>query len=375
MSDPGGHEVSDFEAAGLYDPAAAGADDRLALLTWLDSFGFAIEDFVEADGRDALIALASDRRVLQGSPLPDAEAAAVSGLTIDELRTYATAFGFTPMFAAEAGGMGLNRPEAEMLAVFGALRSMFTEVEALGFVRVVGSALSRVAEAAMTLFLNDVETPHVAADGGELALAKKSFDAVGLLDEFVPLLDTVLRRHLAQATSRSRAALILDDRRFSRFAVGFIDLVGFTPVSQGLGPEELRTFIRDFEGLAHSAVTELGARLVKLIGDEVMFVTPDANAACAVAQALMVTFRAGRAEVQPRGGLAFGPVLLQGGDYYGEVVNLASRLADAAVPMELLVTVGLDEAASDVEFEPAGRRQLKGFTDPVSVRSLLFDEP
>ena len=122
------------------------------------------------------------------------------------------------------------------------------------------------------------------------------------------------------------------------------------------------------------AVTQNGARLVKLIGDEVMFVTPDANAACAVAQALMGTFRAGRTEVQPRGGLAFGPVLLQGGDYYGEVVNLASRLTDAAVPMELLVTSDLDEAADGYEFEPAGRRQLKGFADPVSVRSLFFDE-
>ena len=364
---------ADFEAAGLYDSRSASAADRLQLLEWLTELGFGIDEMAAADAHDALPGMASDRRVAERDHLSDEEAAARSGLSVDDVRLFATAFGFTPL-DAERGSVGLNAAEADMLGMFDGLRSMFTHVEAVGFVRVVGSSLSRVAEAAMTLFLTDVESPHHAAQGSEFALAKKSFEAVGLLDEFVPLLDTVLRRHLVQATMRSRAAVILDDRRFSRFAVGFIDLVGFTPVSQDLGPDELRAFIRDFEGLAHNAVTENGARLVKLIGDEVMFVTPDANAACAVAKALMVTFRAGRAEVQPRGGVAYGPVLLQGGDYYGEVVNLASRLADAAVPMELLVTGELDDAASDVEFEPAGRRQLKGFADPVSARSLFFDE-
>lgn len=368
MADP-----SEFQAAGLYDPQASGAADRLELLQWLDEQGFGIDEMVAADARDSLPGMASDRRVAGRGHLSDEEAAARTGLSVEDVRLFATAFGFTPLLGDQSG-IGLNPSEADMLALFNGLRSMFSDVEAIGFVRVVGSSLSRVAEAAMTLFLTDVESPHHESLGGEFMLAKKSYEAVGLLDEFVPLLDTVLRRHLAQATLRSRAAMILDDRRFSRFAVGFIDLVGFTPVSQGLGPDELRAFIRDFEGLAHDAVTENGARLVKLIGDEVMFVTPDANAACAVARALMGTFRAGRTEVQPRGGLAYGPVLLQGGDYYGEVVNLASRLTDAAVPMELLVTGDLDTAADQFEFEPAGRRQLKGFAEAVSVRSLFFDE-
>ncbi len=366
--------TADFEAAGIYDPTAAGAADRLQLLEWLTELGFTIDQMVAANAQSALVGIASDQRVTEREHLSDADAAAISGLSIDDAQLYATAFGFAP-FDDGSGGIGLNENEAQMLGMFNALRPMFSDAEAIGFVRVVGSSLSRIAEAAMTLFLTDVESPHHAAQGSEFALAKKSFEAVGLLDEFVPLLDVVLRRHLAQATLRSRAALVDDDRRIMRFAVGFIDLVGFTPVSADMNPDELRTFIRDFEGMAHDAVTQNGARLVKLIGDEVMFVTPDASAACAVAKALMVTLRAGRSEVQPRGGLAYGPVLLQGGDYYGEVVNLASRLADAAVPMELLASVDLDEAAEGVAFEPAGRRQLKGFAEPVSVRSLLFEGP
>ena len=67
------------------------------------------------------------------------------------------------------------------------------------------------------------------------------------------------------------------ERLHYRYAVGFIDLVGFTPISQTMSGQQLRLFMRDFEGRAHDSVTAAGARLVKLIGDEVMFVAPDAD--------------------------------------------------------------------------------------------------
>ena len=75
--------------------------------------------------------------------------------------------------------------------------------------------------------------------------------------------------------------------------------------------------------------------------------------------------------VLPRAGIAYGEVLVRGGDYYGSVVNLASRLADQAVPQELLVTEQLAESATRCTFEPAGRRVMKGFADPVTVQSLV----
>jgi adenylate cyclase len=67
--------------------------------------------------------------------------------------------------------------------------------------------------------------------------------------------------------------------------------------------------------------------------------------------------------------------VLRGGDYYGAIVNLASRLVDEAVPLELLVTEELAQAATACQFEPAGRRMVKGFDEPVTVRSLHMDEP
>ena len=75
----------------------------------------------------------------------------------------------------------------------------------------------------------------------------------------------------------------------------------------------------------------------------------------------------------PRGGLAYGDVLVRGGDYYGSIVNLASRLVNEAVPEELLVTEPLAAAAEGWQFEPAGRRLLNGFADPIVVRSLVAE--
>jgi class 3 adenylate cyclase len=136
---------------------------------------------------------------------------------------------------------------------------------------------------------------------------------------------------------------------------------------------DLGVFLRTFEARANDAVTAAGARLVKLIGDEVMFVAPDVDAACKVATALMSEQETvdGRTVV-PRGGVAVGPVLVRGGDYFGDVVTTASRLAGQAAPGELLVTEAFAAAATTLDFTDPTERQLKGFEAPVLVRSHSF---
>ncbi len=302
------------------------------------------------------------------------EAVARSGLARARLVDFATAFGLAPIGGSPPGEVGLTADEVDAIAGFDAIGEMFSEPEMLAFVRVIGSSLARMGEAAVSLFLADVEGPHVLAGESELELARKVVDANSRLDGFAAGLDPFVRRHVLQAIERTRLTTIDDTERFRyRYAIGFVDLVGFTAMSAQMEPRELARFLRDFEAQAHEVGSETGARIVKLIGDEVMFASTNAANACHTGRSLMRAFSGDDDRIAPRGGLAFGDVVLRGGDYFGPVVNVASRLVDEAVPGELLVTEAFAEAASPCTFEPAGRRMIKGFEEPISVRSYVVD--
>ena len=121
-------------------------------------------------------------------------------------------------------------------------------------------------------------------------------------------------------------------------AVGFADMVGFTMLSQHLADEELAAVVGRFEELAHDTVVALGGRVVKMIGDEAMFVVEDATSAAEVGLSLAEAYAGDELLSDVRVALAIGPVLVQDGDYYGPVVNLASRLVGVANPGTVLVS-------------------------------------
>jgi len=259
--------------------------------------------------------------------------------------------------------------DVHLFALFGRAEGLFSRAEVLHFTRVLGSSLARVADAANTLFLVDVEAPHLASGGSLDELNRKSEAAVALIDEVTRAMDGMLRLHMELAIDRAYTARAERDDGLLQLAVGFVDLVGFTSWSASASVDELDRLVREVERQAYDLTADHHARVVKLIGDEVMFVAVDPDAACAAGLALVAGFSSSGAV--PRGGIAFGGLLARGGDYYGPVVNLASRIADQAVPGEVLVT---PELAADVpgrRFEPAGRRQLKGFPEPVVLLSLL----
>ncbi len=366
--------TEEFIAAGLYDPVEHATNGRLDLLRWLDERGFTLDEMVEGLANDSLGAMAGDRRLVPGERLTRDEAIAVAGIDAVSFDENVTAFGLIPIVGAPPNEVGITHSEAEALGVFDALGAMFSNDEATSFLRVVGSSLGRIADAAVSMFLADVESRLLVDGSSELDLAQTVEEAIGLVDGLTERLDPLLRRQILQSIERSRRATIeYNERLRYRYAVGFVDLVGFTEISGGMDSRELSAFLRDFEGRAYDVVTGEGARVVKLIGDEVMFAASDADAACRAGNALMRGFGDEHEQVFPRGGLAYGDVLVRGGDYYGAVVNLASRLVDEAVPLEMLVTEPLADAAVGCTFEAAGRRMIKGFAEPVSVRSLRSD--
>lgn len=146
--------------------------------------------------------------------------------------------------------------------------------------------------------------------------------------------DYVWRRHLAANAERLLASAGPGDRR--ELAVGFADLVGYTSRSRGMGGRELGEMIEDFEATAAEVIARRHGRVVKTVGDGVLYTT--ASAVDAVEIGLQLP-DAWRSEDRPplRVGAAYGRVLTHLGDVYSPVVNLASRLTSLARPGTLLV--------------------------------------
>ena len=208
---------------------------------------------------------------------------------------------------------------------------------AVQMARVIGTSMARIAEAETS----PGSTPILISSGDSVIDADQFARRAGTsLPAMGRLLEYVWRRHLQAATRRA----MLDRVRGSDagigpvMAVGFADMVGFTVLSQHLGAAELAAVVSRFEQLAHDTVVARGGRVVKMIGDEAMFVVQSASGAAEIGLSLAEAYAGDELLSDVRVALAFGPVLVQDGDYYGPVVNLASRLVGVANPGTVLIS-------------------------------------
>jgi adenylate cyclase len=359
-------DLAVLQAAGLYDPADPKAAERLELLEWLLSRDLTPAEIVEGvRSGSPLTGLIGDLHVrVRGERISLDELAARAGMTRERVEQIRLAVGLAPA----AADRQFSADDVPVFLAFDGASKIFGEEAVLEYMRVMGSSVARIADATVALFLTNVEGPIVDRGGTELELARANLDVIGRFETLPPLIGSLLRAHMDIAIRRMRSARPLRTMELFNMSIGFIDLVGFTSLSRTLSAKELADVVGEFEGRAHDVVTVAGGRLVKLIGDEVMFAALDAGAACDVALTLVESF-AGDALITPRGGVATGGLLMRGGDYYGPVVNLASRIAELAVPQEVLVTQELVTRAGTerFQFEPAGKRLLKGFDEPVPL--------
>lgn len=359
----------DWEAAGLYDPAAPDASERLELLEWLAAHGIGTVDMLDAESRGQLNALAGDRALRPGPRLTVADVADAVGMTLDEVIAVQRATGMPPTDVDDAV---YTEDDLPLFRLYADAATFFSREELIHFTRVMGTSMRRIAEAAGEMFLRDVEAPlhHPMQHASQLELAKANLAGVELARGATGVFDPLFRAHLELSTRTVRRAREGQHHDYAtlRLTVGFVDLNGFTARSGSLSPEALLELVMTFESAAIELVSTHDGRLIKLIGDEVMFTTVAPGEACTIAAALVA--RAESWASGGRGGIAHGRVITSGGDVYGEVVNLASRIVDVAVPGEVLVDEAVSSTATDHSFAPAGRRQLKGFVDPVRLWSL-----
>jgi adenylate cyclase len=369
----GSDRAAEYERAGLYAPGAPGAADRLAVLDWLvEDQGFTVEEIAEGAPVGTLNRLAADRAINPGPRITLDELVARSAMSPERIGEILRAAGL-PVPARDAAAFSPD--DVETFAVFGLGLELLGERPTLQFTRVMGAALAGIAEAAVRLFLVNKEDPLYEERAGELAHAKANLDGIRALREVPRAMDGLFLSHVEIALRRSRESRTGDrSPHTARLAVGFVDLVGFTPLSSELPVAELAALVDEFEDQAFDLVADNDGRIVKFIGDEVMFVMLTSADACDVALRLVDAFSGSDSLVTPRGGIATGDLLSRGGDYYGPVVNLASRIAELAVPYEILTTTAVRAEVDDFDarfsFDPAGRRNLKGFAEPVELYSV-----
>ncbi|MCU1685091.1 MAG: adenylate cyclase [Amycolatopsis sp.] len=196
-------------------------------------------------------------------------------------------------------------------------------------------------------------------------LGKNERQIARVVDRLLPELERVQnfvwRRHLAAYAGRALASPEEDLETLTQ-VVGFVDMVGYTRLTRRVDEGELSDVLDRFEALTTDVIAEHRGRVVKMIGDEVLFVADSAVDAAEIA--LTLTERTNADERLPavRAGMASGRILSRFGDVYGSVVNLASRLTSVARPGTILVD---KELAADLENEPAFELRTRR---PVSVR-------
>lgn len=245
--------------------------------------------------------------------VPDGEVA-FTQLDVDALRT-----------ALDIRGSGLVEPDTLLVLA----RSM-------------GQGLARLAEAQVEVLRG--QAAGLSADQAREASIGAARQVLPGLEQLVVL---VWRRQLLAAMERSLATL---GGGHPTLAVGFVDLVGFTQTSRETDAAQLQRLLERFERETSLRVTAAGGRVIKMLGDEVLFVTDDVRAAAEIALATVELHERDGTLPQVRAGVALGPVLARLGDVFGEPVNLASRLTTEARPGTVLVDL---QAADALGADPA----------------------
>jgi adenylate cyclase len=334
------------------------------LRAWLREHGASDAETARADADGWLPLLALDRMLLPGVQRYDVEeVAARAGTDADTARRLWRALGFPDVDPGIAAFSDEDAAVLERAVHYG------DPVEMVGLLRrarVISSALARVASVEAEIVVEELtQLRRAGFDDDEIAdrlLHDIQWDTVQQLLDYV---------HRVQLRAALWRRLALGSDTMVDLTIGFADLSGYTELTEQLEPGRLVQLVSRWETLAHDTVAECGARIVKTIGDEVMFV----GLADTVAHSALALVRRARGypELPPvRAGVARGPVLARDGDFYGPVVNLASRLTEMAEPAQVLASASVHDALArdtGLVWTEVGTRHVRSIGD-VAVYEL-----
>lgn len=316
--------------------------------------------------------------ILGATPhLTGPETAQAAGLSLSQAQRLWRALGFVnpgqaPIFT--------DNDVAALALVAEAIEAVQLDFETMvRAVRAIGQTASRLAEWEVATLGTTLPEPATEAPIHPATRARIQQLAEELIPRFDKFLVYAWRRHLAAAIDRIAEENLTREEELTRVTVGFADMVRFTSLTNTLNEDQIGALVEEFESRCADVIAEHNGRLIKAMGDSVLFLHPDPTIALNTAMGIITEIGYDERLPNVRIGVATGSVVLRLGDVYGPPVNLAARLTTVARRNRIIIDQSTAELLPRDQFEtrPIPARPLHGFGDvvPVTVRRTRTARP
>lgn len=340
--------------------------DRAELIDWLLDRGFTFQQI----RRSSVPIVLPANRVMgdDGVYVSERQVAQSAGIELGTLRRLARAVGLPRIDDPDAAV--LHRVDAEATAAAKFFLDLGLDIdETVAVIRVLVEGLSHtiaiLRETGFKLWSKPGATELELAQAAEVLASREARQVESIVSGL--LLMQMRRTYETDGLSAAERATGTPPAARS-VAVAFADLSGFTRLGETLSPEELTDIVSRLSDLAHDVVYE-PVRFVKIIGDAVMFVSPEPQALVDNVLALLDdAAAAGLPEL--RAGIALGTAVSRAGDWFGSAVNTASRISDLASPGSVLAAAPVRSAIGavpEIRWESIGSHQLRGLPKEVEL--------
>jgi adenylate cyclase len=297
-----------------------------------------------------------------------------TGVAVELLSLIREAAGSTPPLPEDRVRDG-ELPYAEFIET--QIGAGFDPIAVQRLLRVHGDSLRRIAETEVAWFQSEVVMPALAAGkrpdeifGLELAHRLTLVVEPAVMELYRLIQTGAWTAVIIEGLEMQLASAGLHSRLEHPPAMCFLDITGSTRLTQERGDAAAADFATKLARLVERTSMRHGGRPVKWLGDGVMLYYK--NPGPGVVAALEMVAGGVEAGLPPlHVGLHAGPVIFQEGDYYGQTVNVASRIADYARPGEVLVSQEVVDVSnqSDIAFREIGLVELKGVAGAMRLHA------
>jgi len=298
------------------------------------------------------------------------------GITIGEIRTYWRSMGFPDVPVDQPHFTDADVQAIQEMA-HTVMDGQLTFPTSQNLVRAQGHSMDRLVLWQVEALVEEVSQRYELDDVSARLV---------VLDRFLDM-KPLLEKQLIYTWRRQLAALLgRIDRQFSRTpgvstndeqlplerAVGMVDMVGYTSRTVRLAKDDLAEIVQEFETTARDVIAANGARVVKTVGDAVIYVADGLKAGARVATQLVDLLA--RVDLPVRSSVVWGRVLSRSGDIFGPTVNLAARLNDLAaagsVLMDDVSAAILEQDNTEFDLEPLQETSVAGMgvVNPVRLK-------